>query len=154
MVAVCKNVPEDVSFERVGSRVSLVAQVALVLPGARVELGVRLEVPGGGEPQRALGARVRLVPGVRPPVHHQLAAAGETLAAVLARVPAYKCTSGQVERFFKVVPRLRSLSRVGSGVQAQSLLHGETLVANAALVRHLSCVGSHVDGQAVNEQGQ
>ena len=86
----CENVPEDVSLERVGPRVRLVAEVALVLPGARVELGVRLEVPGGGEAQRALGARVRLVPGVRPPVHHQLAAAGEPLAAVLARVPANK----------------------------------------------------------------
>ena len=89
-ITVCENVPEDVSLERVGPRVRLVAEVALVLPGARVELGVRLEVPGGGEAQRALGARVRLVPGVRPPVHHQLAAAGEPLAAVLARVPAIK----------------------------------------------------------------
>ena len=81
---------QDVSFQCVGPGVSLVAEVALVLPCARVELGVRLEVPGGGEAQRALGARVRLVPGVRPPVHHQLAAAGEPLAAVLARVPAIK----------------------------------------------------------------
>ena len=82
------QLPEDVSFERVRPRVRLVAQVALILPGARVELGVRLEVPGGSEAQRALCARVRLVSRVRPTVNHELAAAGEALVAVLARVPA------------------------------------------------------------------
>ena len=43
---------------------------------------------------------------------------------------------------------LRSLSGMGSRVEPQSLLHGKTLVANTALVRHLSGVGSHVDGEA------
>ena len=37
---------------------------------------------------------------------------------------------------------------MGSRVEPQSLLHGKTLVANTALVRHLSGVGSHVDGEA------
>ena len=86
-ITVCENVPEDVSLERVGPRVRLVAEVALVLPGARVELGVGLEVPGGSETQRALCARVRLVSRVRSTVNHELAAAGEALVAVLARVP-------------------------------------------------------------------
>ena len=75
------------SFERVRPGIRLVAQVALVLPSARVELGVRLEVAGGGEAQRALGARVRFVARVRPAVDHELAPAGEPLVAVLARVP-------------------------------------------------------------------
>ena len=81
------QLPEDVSFERVRPRVRLVAQVALILPGARVELGVRLEVPGGSEAQRALRASVRLIARVRSTVDHELAAAGEALAAVLAGVP-------------------------------------------------------------------
>ena len=75
------------SLERVCPGVRLVAEVALVLPGAGVQLGVRLQVARGGEAQRALRALVRLVARVRAPVHHQLAAAGEALVAVLAGVP-------------------------------------------------------------------
>ncbi len=118
---------QDVTFKRVGARVGLVAEVALVLARADVKLHVRLQVAARIELEVAGRARVWFVAGVGPLVDEQLPAAGKRLSAVVAVV--------------------RLLAGVRSTVKAEAFLDREALVADVALVRHLAGVGAHVDRQ-------
>ena len=120
----------DVALQRVGPGVGLVAEVTLVLPRARVELHVGLQVAAGVELEVTGGARVGLVAGVGPLVSQELSSTGELFAALLARV--------------------RLLPGVRPAVQPESFLDGELLVADFALVRHLARVGPHVNSQAAD----